>query len=64
LVSSGRQTAEIAKALELGEKTVRSHLKKAQGKLGARKPQPSRGRGDPAAADPLNARPTLTGAAR
>jgi LuxR family quorum sensing-dependent transcriptional regulator len=36
LVSSGRQTAEIAKALELGEETVRSHLKKAQGKLGAR----------------------------
>jgi DNA-binding CsgD family transcriptional regulator len=30
LVSMGRQTAEIAKALELGEETVRSHLKKAQ----------------------------------
>lgn len=33
---NGRQTAEIAKALELGEETARSHLKKAQGKLGAR----------------------------
>jgi LuxR family quorum sensing-dependent transcriptional regulator len=36
LVSTGRQTAEIAKALELGEETIRSHLKKAQAKLGAR----------------------------
>jgi DNA-binding CsgD family transcriptional regulator len=36
LVLTGRQTAEIAKALELREETVRSHLKKAQGKLGAR----------------------------
>jgi DNA-binding CsgD family transcriptional regulator len=36
LVSTGRQTAEIAKALELGEETVRSHLKKAQDKLRAR----------------------------
>jgi DNA-binding CsgD family transcriptional regulator len=36
LVATGRQTAEIATALQLGEETVRSHLKKAQGKLGAR----------------------------
>jgi LuxR family quorum sensing-dependent transcriptional regulator len=36
LVLTGRQTAEIAMALELREETVRSHLKKAQGKLGAR----------------------------
>jgi LuxR family quorum sensing-dependent transcriptional regulator len=35
LVSMGRQSAEIAKALDLGEETVRSHLKKAQAKLGA-----------------------------
>jgi LuxR family quorum sensing-dependent transcriptional regulator len=36
LVSAGRQTAEIAKALELGEETVRSHLKKVLEKLGVR----------------------------
>jgi DNA-binding CsgD family transcriptional regulator len=36
LVSTGRQTEEIAKLLELGEETVRSHLKKVQGKLGVR----------------------------
>ena len=35
LSSLGRQTAEIGKALRLGEETVRSHLKKAQAKLGA-----------------------------
>ena len=35
LVSMGRQSAEIAKALDLGEETVRSHLKKAQAELGA-----------------------------
>lgn len=36
LVSTGRQTTEIAKALELGEETIRSHLKKVQDKLGVR----------------------------
>jgi LuxR family quorum sensing-dependent transcriptional regulator len=36
LVSTGAQTQEIARALGLGEETIRSHLKKAQGKLGAR----------------------------
>ena len=36
LVSRGRQASEIAKGLGLGEETVRSHLKKAQVKLGAR----------------------------
>ena len=36
LVSTGRQASEIAKALALGEETVRSHIKKAQTKLGAR----------------------------
>jgi LuxR family quorum sensing-dependent transcriptional regulator len=36
LVSTGAQTHDIAKALELGVETVRSHLKKAQTKLGAR----------------------------
>ncbi len=35
-VSDGRQSSEIAEALGLGEETVRSHLKKAQRKLGAR----------------------------
>jgi len=34
LMSIGRQTSEIAHALGLGEETVRSHLKKAQAKLG------------------------------
>jgi DNA-binding CsgD family transcriptional regulator len=36
LVSTGQQASEIAKALVLGEETVRSHIKKAQAKLGAR----------------------------
>jgi len=36
LVSVGKQTEEIAKLLGLGEETVRSHLKKAQNKLGVR----------------------------
>ena len=33
-ISIGHQSSEIAKALGLGEETVRSHLKKAQTKLG------------------------------
>jgi DNA-binding CsgD family transcriptional regulator len=36
LVSLGRGTKEVAKLLGIGEETVRSHLKKAQAKLGAR----------------------------
>jgi DNA-binding CsgD family transcriptional regulator len=36
LVSTGAQTDGIAQALGLGEETVRSHLKKAQVKLGVR----------------------------
>ena len=36
LVSMGRRTEEIARVLGLGEETVRSHLKKVQGKLGVR----------------------------
>jgi DNA-binding CsgD family transcriptional regulator len=36
LASIGRQLDEIAKALGLGEETVRSHLKKVQQKLGVR----------------------------
>jgi DNA-binding CsgD family transcriptional regulator len=36
LVSLGRTTEEIAKLLKLGEETVRTHLKKAHDKLGAR----------------------------
>jgi len=36
LVSTGTQFREVAEALGLGEETVRSHLKKAQIKLGAR----------------------------
>jgi DNA-binding CsgD family transcriptional regulator len=36
LVSTGAQTQGIAQALGLGEETVRSHLKKAQVKLGVR----------------------------
>jgi LuxR family quorum sensing-dependent transcriptional regulator len=36
LASTGAQTQEIARSLDLGEETIRSHLKKAQGKLGAR----------------------------
>jgi DNA-binding CsgD family transcriptional regulator len=35
LVSMGLQSSDIAKALGLGEETVRSHFKKAQTKLGA-----------------------------
>jgi LuxR family quorum sensing-dependent transcriptional regulator len=34
LVSMGRQTHAIAEALGLGEETIRSHLKKAEAKLG------------------------------
>jgi LuxR family quorum sensing-dependent transcriptional regulator len=34
LVSTGRQTRDIAHALGLGEETIRSHLKKAEAKLG------------------------------
>jgi DNA-binding CsgD family transcriptional regulator len=36
LLSDGHQMAEGARLLGLGEETVRTHLKKAQGKLGAR----------------------------
>ena len=36
LVSVGRRTDKIAQVLGLGEETVRSHLKKVQGKLGVR----------------------------
>jgi DNA-binding CsgD family transcriptional regulator len=36
LLSTGRQTSEIATVLGLGEETVRSHLKKVQGKLGVK----------------------------
>ena len=36
LVSTGAQSREIARALGIGEETVRSHIKKAQRKLGAR----------------------------
>jgi DNA-binding CsgD family transcriptional regulator len=36
LVSTGAQFREVAQELVLGEETVRSHLKKAQAKLGAR----------------------------
>ena len=36
LISDGQQTAEAARLLGLGEETVRTHLKKAQGKLGAK----------------------------
>ena len=35
LVSMGRQSRNVAEALGLGEETIRSHLKKAQVKLGA-----------------------------
>jgi LuxR family quorum sensing-dependent transcriptional regulator len=34
MVSMGHQSSDIAQALGLGEETVRSHLKKAQAKLG------------------------------
>lgn len=36
LLSNGQQVGDIARALDLGEETVRSHLKKAQSKLGVR----------------------------
>lgn len=36
LVSMGNQSHSIAQALGLGEETIRSHLKKAEAKLGAR----------------------------
>jgi DNA-binding CsgD family transcriptional regulator len=36
LVATGAQFREVAEALGLGEETVRSHLKKAQAKLGTR----------------------------
>ena len=36
LASMGKRTDEVAKALGLGEETVRSHLKKVQSKLGVR----------------------------
>jgi DNA-binding CsgD family transcriptional regulator len=35
LLSVGHQISETAKLLELGEETIRTHLKKAQAKLGA-----------------------------
>ena len=35
LVSMGNQSRDVAEALGLGEETIRSHLKKAQVKLGA-----------------------------
>ena len=36
LISTGAQFREVAEALGLGEETVRSHVKKAQSKLGVR----------------------------
>jgi DNA-binding NarL/FixJ family response regulator len=36
MVSAGGQTRDIAQALGLGEETIRSHLKKAETKLGVR----------------------------
>jgi DNA-binding CsgD family transcriptional regulator len=36
LASNGHRTKRIAQLLELGEETVRSHIKKAQGKLGVK----------------------------
>jgi DNA-binding CsgD family transcriptional regulator len=36
LLSMGRRTEEIAKVLGIGDETVKSHLKKVQGKLGVR----------------------------
>jgi LuxR family quorum sensing-dependent transcriptional regulator len=36
LASNGHRTRKIAQLLELGEETVRSHMKKAQSKLGAK----------------------------
>ena len=34
LLSNGKRLREIARLLDLGEETVRSHIKKAQSKLG------------------------------
>jgi DNA-binding CsgD family transcriptional regulator len=36
LASNGHRTKKIAELLELGEETVRSHIKKAQIKLGVK----------------------------
>jgi DNA-binding CsgD family transcriptional regulator len=36
LASNGYRTRKIAELLKLGEETVRSHMKKAQAKLGAK----------------------------
>jgi len=36
LVSTGKHTHDIAQALRLGDETIRSHLKKAEAKLGVR----------------------------
>ncbi|TMJ67999.1 MAG: helix-turn-helix transcriptional regulator [Alphaproteobacteria bacterium] len=36
LISTGARHREVAKALQIGEETVRSHLKKVQIKLGVR----------------------------
>jgi len=36
LASNGHRTRRIAQLLELGEETVRSHVKKAQAKLGVK----------------------------
>jgi DNA-binding CsgD family transcriptional regulator len=36
LLSMGRKTEEIARVLGIGDETVKSHLKKVQGKLGVR----------------------------
>jgi DNA-binding NarL/FixJ family response regulator len=36
LLSNGTRVREIAELLKLGEETVRSHIKKAQTKLGVR----------------------------
>ena len=36
LTAMGKPDKEVAKQLELGEETVRTHMKKAQAKLGAR----------------------------
>jgi LuxR family quorum sensing-dependent transcriptional regulator len=36
LASNGHRTKKIAQLLELGEETVRSHIKKAQTKLGVK----------------------------
>ena len=36
LVASGRSTAEIARVLWISEETVRTHIRRMHGKLGAR----------------------------